>query len=123
MEPNVAFNCVVSAERRETISPVFSELKKLGSSRGQMREEIAAQVGDDPLAERHHEIVARARSEREHRDDADHRGEIDVDQPGIAPGEPKSIMPLTAKGTASVAAEATASATNAPTRRPRWRSA
>ena len=42
-----------------------------------MREEVAAQIGDDPLAERHHEIVARARGDREHRDDADQRDEIE----------------------------------------------
>ena len=32
-EPNVALSCVVSAERREAMSPVFSASKKLASSR------------------------------------------------------------------------------------------
>ena len=49
-----------------------------------MGEDIAAQIGDDALAERHDEIVARARGEREHGDDADHGAEIGVDQPGAA---------------------------------------
>ena len=31
-EPKVDFNCVVSAESRETISPVFSASKKVWSS-------------------------------------------------------------------------------------------
>ena len=52
-----------------------------------MGEEIAAQIGDDALAERHHEIVTRARGEREHRDDADHRDEVITDVPGVGLGE------------------------------------
>ena len=88
-----------------------------------MREQIAAQIGDHPLAERHHEIVARARRQREHGDDADHGDEISVDEAGVASEKPKSIMRRTAIGTASVAAEATRSAISASTIRPRWRSA
>ena len=52
-----------------------------------MGEEIAAQIGDDALAERHHEVVAGARGEREHRDDADHGDEIKADEPGVGLGE------------------------------------
>ena len=71
-EPNVALSCVVSAERREAMSPVFSASKKLGIEPGQMGEEIGAKVGDHPLAEGHDEVVSRAGRQREHRDDADH---------------------------------------------------
>ena len=86
-EPKVALSWVVSAERRETISPVFSASKKARVETRQMGEEIGAQIGDHPLAERHHEIVARARRDREHGDDADHRQEIDADQADVGLGE------------------------------------
>ncbi len=46
-----------------------------------MLEQVAAQIRDDPFAERHHEVVANAGGDREHRDDADHRAEIGVHDP------------------------------------------
>ena len=52
-----------------------------------MGEDVAAQVGDDPLAERHDEVVAGARGEREHRDDADQADEIEVDEAGMGVGK------------------------------------
>ena len=52
-----------------------------------MREQVAAQVGDDPLADRHDQVIARPRSEREHRDDAEHRGKVGVDEPRVGAGE------------------------------------
>ena len=45
-----------------------------------MAEHVAAQIGDDALAERGHEVVARGARQREHRHDRDHDGEIAVDQ-------------------------------------------
>jgi hypothetical protein len=44
-----------------------------------MREHIAAQIGDDPLAQRHHKVIANARSERENADHGHHGPEIQVD--------------------------------------------
>jgi hypothetical protein len=43
-----------------------------------MLEEIGAQITDDALAKRHHEIEARGGGERERRGDRDHRAEIGV---------------------------------------------
>ena len=80
----------------------------------QMGEEIGAQVGDDPLADRHDEVVARAGGESEHGDDADHRrGNRARMKPALEAEKPKSTMRRTAIGTTSVAAEATMSATSA----------
>ena len=85
-----------------------------------MGEEIAAQIGDDPLAERHDEIVARAGGEREHGDDPDHRrGNRRGSGRRWNSEKPKSIIRRTAIGTTSVAAEATISATSAAAMRPR----
>ena len=47
--------------------------------RDQMREHVAAQIGDDALADGHDEVVARGAGEREHGDDRDHHAEIVVD--------------------------------------------
>ena len=52
-----------------------------------MGEEIGAQVGDHPFAERHHEVVAGAGGEREHCDDADHGEKINADEAGVVGGE------------------------------------
>ena len=44
-----------------------------------MREHVAAQIGDDALADGHDEVVARCAGKGEHRDDRDHHAEIAVD--------------------------------------------
>ena len=54
-----------------------------------MGEKIGAKVRDNPFAERHHQVVSRARSQREHRNDADHRQKIRADQAGVGIGETK----------------------------------
>ena len=86
-EPKVALSWVVSAVRRDTSSPVFSPSKKAEIEPRQVGEEVAAQIGDDPLAERHDEVVARPRGDRQHRDDADQGGEIEVDDARLAFGK------------------------------------
>ena len=48
--------------------------------RDQMREHVAPEIGDDALADRHDEVVARRAGRGEHRDDRDHDAEIAVDQ-------------------------------------------
>ncbi|MGY4353669.1 hypothetical protein ACVW0J_000162 [Bradyrhizobium sp. i1.7.7] len=45
-----------------------------------MREDVAPQVGDDALADRHHEVVSRGAGKREHGDHRDHHREVAVDQ-------------------------------------------
>ncbi len=47
-----------------------------------MAKKIAAQIGDDALAEGRHEIVARARGEGERRDNGDQLAEARVDATG-----------------------------------------
>ena len=47
-----------------------------------MAKKIAAQIGDDPLAKRRHEIVARARGEGERRHDGDQLAKARVDAAG-----------------------------------------
>ena len=62
-------------------------VEKVGGERGQMREHVAAQIGDDALAERGDEEVARRAGEREQRRDADHDQKVAVDQRDAARGE------------------------------------
>ncbi len=47
-----------------------------------MPEHRRAQIRDDALAQRHDEVVAAARGEREHADDKDHRTEIAINRAG-----------------------------------------
>ena len=61
---------VVSAVSREIISPVCALVEERRRQRGQMREHLAAQIGDDPLAERRDEIEAQRAGDREHGDHA-----------------------------------------------------
>ncbi len=67
--PKAAFNCVVSAVRRDSNSPIRALSKKLASRTGEMFEDGAAQIGDDALAQRIDEVITAARSQREHADD------------------------------------------------------
>ena len=60
--PTALLICVVSAVSREMISPVLARVEEGGRQHGQVREHGGAQVGDDALAERGDEVVARARS-------------------------------------------------------------
>src|SRR5438874_8987884 len=53
-----------------------SDLRK----RGQMAEHVTAQIRDDALAQRGHEIVTRGAGQREHSRNRDHHAEIAVDQ-------------------------------------------
>ena len=69
----------VGGEPRDQFAgPGFVEER--GRQRGDMREHVAAQIGDDALAERGDEVVAKRARQREHRADADHDQEIAVDQ-------------------------------------------
>lgn len=52
-----------------------------------MGEDGVADIGDDALAEPHDEVEADGRTERQHGDDAEHDGEILVDQGGIGLGK------------------------------------
>ena len=45
-----------------------------------MREHVAAQIGDDTFAERHHQEVTHGAGEREQRGNADHHQKVAVDQ-------------------------------------------
>ena len=65
--PTADLICVVSAVSRETISPVCAVSKKAGRQRRQMARNLAAQIGDDALAERGDEIEAQRARHREHR--------------------------------------------------------
>ena len=47
----------------------------------EMTEDVGAKVGDDALAEGHHEEIAGAGGAGEHGDDADHAQEVGVDEP------------------------------------------
>ncbi len=55
--------------------------------RRQMREHFAPDVGDDPLADGHHQVVARGAGDGEDRDDGDHHGEVVVDHRDAVGGE------------------------------------
>ena len=69
----------VGGEARDDLADPF-RIEEARIELGQMREQVAAQIGHHPLAERHHEIVPRARREREHGDDPDHGDEIVMDE-------------------------------------------
>ena len=72
----------VGGEARGDLAGLL-RVEEAGIEPGQMGEEIGAQVGDHPLAERHHQVVARAGGQREHRDDADHGEKISADEAGV----------------------------------------
>ena len=55
-------------------------IEECGRQRDQMREHVAPDIGDDALADRHHEVVARRACRSQHRDNGDHDAEIAVDQ-------------------------------------------
>ena len=80
LAPKADLICVVSAVSRETISPVRAVSKKRRIEPGEMREHGGAQIGDDALAERHHEVVAQRARQREDGHDDDQHAEIGVDQ-------------------------------------------
>ena len=65
------------------------DVEKALVERCQMAKEIAAQIRDDPLAERHDEIIAHAGGDREHADDADQEDEVDMDFGGGAAMTPR----------------------------------
>ena len=54
-----------------------------------MREDVAAKIGNDALAQRGDEVVARGTGESEQCGDPDHDQEIAVDQVQAAVGEPE----------------------------------
>jgi hypothetical protein len=54
-----------------------------------MAEHVAAQIGDDALAQRGHEVVARGARQRQHGRNRDHNAEIAVDQAQALAGETK----------------------------------
>ena len=85
--PTAALICVVSAVSREITSPVLASSKKAARQRGHVRENVAAQIGDDALAERGDEVVAKRACQREHAADADHDQEVAVDQRETARSE------------------------------------
>ena len=72
----------VGGQARGDLAGLF-RVEEAGIEPRQMGEEVRAQVRDDPLAERHDEIVARPGSDREHGDDAEHAEEIDADEAGV----------------------------------------
>ncbi len=72
--PTADLICVVSAVSRDTISPDCTLSKKPGDNVVTCAENIAPEVGDDALAERDDEIVARSRScGQDRRDHHQHR--------------------------------------------------
>ena len=79
-----------------------------------MGEDGGAQVGDDPLAEGHDEVVAQRARHREDRHDDDQHAEIGVDQLPPFGGEAEIDHAAHGDGTTRVAAEA---ATRASKRR------
>ncbi len=71
---------VVSAVSRDTSSPLRAESKKAGESDSRWPKTSRLQIGNDALADRHHQVVARGTGQREHGDDRDHHREVAVDQ-------------------------------------------
>ena len=78
--PTADLICVVSAVSREISSPRARGIEERRRQRHQVREHVAPEIGDDALADRHHQVVARGAGQREHRDHRDHHAEIAVDQ-------------------------------------------
>ena len=78
----------VGGEPREDLAGLG--LVEIGDrERREVVEHVAAQVGDDALAERDDEVVARRARHREHAGDRDHHREIAVDQVHALVGEPE----------------------------------
>ncbi len=78
--PTADLICVVSAVSREVSLAGLGGVEERRRQPRQMREHVAAQIGDDALAERGDEVVAQRARGREHRHHRDHHGEIAVDQ-------------------------------------------
>ena len=78
---------VVSAVSREVSSPVLAASKNGDDSAVRWLNTADAQIGDDALAERGDEVVARGAGDREHGHHRDHHAEILVDQSGALGGE------------------------------------
>ena len=87
LAPTADLICVVSAVSRETMSPERAVSKKAGESVQEMREEVGAKIGDDPLAERDDQVVAAGAGEREDAGEHDQRHKAAVDEGGVAAGE------------------------------------
>ena len=117
LAPTADLICVVSAVSRETISPERAGVEE-GRRRAaaDARRRRGAQVGDDPLAERHHEVVAGRARKREHAASAISARKVRLTKAASLDEKPTSIMRRIASGIASVASAAT---TSAPTRRER----
>ena len=73
---------VVSAVSREVSLAGLGGVEERRRQPRQMREHVAAQIGDDALAQCGDEVVAQRARGREHRHHADHHREIAVDQHG-----------------------------------------
>ena len=110
--PTADLICVVSAVSREISLAGLGGVEERRRQRGEMREHVAAQIGDDALAERGDEVVAQRAGEREHGHHRDHHARNSCrSAPTRSAEKPKSIMRRTAIGTASVVSAATTSAT------------
>ena len=59
--PTADLICVVSAVSRDTISPDWARVEEGRRQPRHMREHVAADIGDDALAQRDDEIVAAGR--------------------------------------------------------------
>ena len=79
-EPATALICVVSAVSRLISSPECVRSKKAGPSVGDVAEDVAAQIGDDALAEPVDVVEARGAGDREDEADDDQHGEVAVDE-------------------------------------------
>ncbi len=90
-----------------------------GRQRCDMREHVAAQIGDDALAERGDEVVAERARQRQYRCDPDHDQEIAVDQRHAAGGEAEIDHAPHRDGTISVVNAARISAPSAAAARQR----
>ena len=72
----------VCGEARRDVAGLL-RVEKAGVEARQMGEEVGAKVSDHAFAERHHQVIARARGQREHRDDPDHSQKIGADDAGV----------------------------------------
>jgi hypothetical protein len=76
----------VGGQTRDQLAGLF-DVEEAEVEAGQMGEDVAAQVGHDPLAERHDEVVAHAGGDRQRRDDADQAEKIEMDGAGMGVGK------------------------------------
>ena len=87
--PTADLICVVSAVRRDTISPECGGIEKVDAEAGDVCKNISSNISNDPLAQPDNKIITAGARYRQNDGDDDEHGKVAVDELCIAAGEPE----------------------------------